>query len=498
MKVGIAHNSTLKAKIFFFVFVLMMAQQSFALVVSESKYFYNSNLPTCGWFGPSSWNQCKGKFEFPNGNIYIGEWSKGAREGIGQLRIVAIGTSDSSSIRTPEPSYYFGEFKDNKLNGHGVIILDSGARYEGDFANNVLIQQKVVYSKSRNISDFISHFPACTDDSPKNWNNCVGELTFPNGNTYIGEWRNGLREGFGQIRIVALGTSDTNNIRTPKPSYYIGQFLGNRLNGHGVIIFDSGEQIEGDFVNNIYSQSPKVIVTQDQPNNQKTPEQKKEKPTQEAPSKREPFPSGTGFFVANNGLIVTNWHVVEHANSLIVETYGKEFKQARLIGYDVRNDLAVLKVDTKSQHWLPIVKDSSSLPKGEEVIAVGFPRADLQGFEAKVTNGIISSLSGIENDPRTFQITVPVQPGNSGGPLVSRKGLVVGVVSSKLNAMAVIKETGSIPENVNYAIKSNYLLELLRSDSVRARIDTKGSMTDLSIPEVSERTEKATVLIWVN
>jgi S1-C subfamily serine protease len=121
----------------------------------------------------------------------------------------------------------------------------------------------------------------------------------------------------------------------------------------------------------------------------------------------------------------------------------------------------------------------------------------IQGTEPKITNGIINSLSGINDDPRMYQISVPVQPGNSGGALVTIDGLVVGVVTAKLSASNTLKTTGSLPENVNYAVKSNYLLELLRSHKVRAKVETRASGKELRLVDLAARVEKATGLIIV-
>ena len=95
------------------------------------------------------------------------------------------------------------------------------------------------------------------------------------------------------------------------------------------------------------------------------------------------------------------------------------------------------------------------------VATVGFPNIGLQGFAPKLAKGEIASLSGAGDDARYFQISVPVQPGNSGGALVDERGNVVGVVSAKLNASAALAMSGTLPENVNYAVKSSYLLSFL-------------------------------------
>jgi S1-C subfamily serine protease len=110
---------------------------------------------------------------------------------------------------------------------------------------------------------------------------------------------------------------------------------------------------------------------------------------------------------------------------------------------------------------------------GASVFTIGFPNAVVQGLEPKLTRGEISSLAGIADDPRAFQISVPVQPGNSGGALVNLRGNVVGVVVERLNDFRALSASGSLPQNVNYAIKSSYALGLLES-----------------IPEVSNRLKK--------
>src|SRR6266478_224338 len=86
---------------------------------------------------------------------------------------------------------------------------------------------------------------------------------------------------------------------------------------------------------------------------------------------------------------------------------------------------------------------------GESVVAVGFPLTGLLSSDPIVTTGIISALSGLRNDRRRIQITAPVQPGNSGGPLLGENGSVVGVVVGKLDALKMVKVTGDIPQNVN-------------------------------------------------
>jgi serine protease Do len=128
---------------------------------------------------------------------------------------------------------------------------------------------------------------------------------------------------------------------------------------------------------------------------------------------------------------------------------------------------------------------------------VGFPNIGLQGFAPKFARGEIGSLSGLEDDARYFQISVPVQPGNSGGALVDERGNVVGVVSGKLNPKATLYTSGSLPENVNYAVKSSFLLGFLESVPEVAAKLKEPNATDMKFDDVVEQAKEAAVLVLV-
>ena len=170
---------------------------------------------------------------------------------------------------------------------------------------------------------------------------------------------------------------------------------------------------------------------------------------------------GTGFFITSDGYFATNFHVVKDALSIKIRAHGNQVLQARLITADTVNDLAILKAEGRFQ---PLsVVNSRSVKAGTQVVTMGFPLVSIQGGEPKITDGIVNSISGAGNDTRLFQISVPLQAGNSGGPLVMRDGNVIGIVTAKLDAIQVLARTGDLPQNVNYSVKSNYLLELLSS-----------------------------------
>ncbi len=175
--------------------------------------------------------------------------------------------------------------------------------------------------------------------------------------------------------------------------------------------------------------------------------------------------TGSGFFVSAEGHFVTNHHVIDGATELRIRTPDGRIHRARLIKADPGTDLALLKVDMGQFRPLNITT-SVGIRRGESVYTLGFPQIQIQGLEPKLTEGSISSLSGMSDDPKTFQISNPIQPGNSGGPLFTEDGQIVGVVVSTLSTNYMQKTFGTTPQNVNYAIKSSLLMEFLAGHNI--------------------------------
>jgi S1-C subfamily serine protease/tetratricopeptide (TPR) repeat protein len=168
--------------------------------------------------------------------------------------------------------------------------------------------------------------------------------------------------------------------------------------------------------------------------------------------------AGTGFFVTDDGYFVTCEHVVRWATSFHVRSPSGSLP-ARLIKKDPTIDVAVLKVDGAFRA-LPVAAQPR-VKLGEAVFTVGFPNPVVQGVEPKLTRGEISSLAGARDNPRYYQISVPVQPGNSGGALLDECGNAVGVVTSRLDDVATYQASGALPQNVNYAVKGGLVYSFL-------------------------------------
>ncbi len=203
--------------------------------------------------------------------------------------------------------------------------------------------------------------------------------------------------------------------------------------------------------------------------------------------------SGTGFFITADGYFLTAHHVVEDAVKVQVLTSSGQHT-ARIVSVDTANDVALLKVDVTGVDALEM-KASRSVKTGQDVFTLGFPNIEFQGTEAKYTQGSISSLSGFWNDPRLFQISVAIQPGNSGGPLLDSDGRVVGIVTSKLDEIAVAQQTGSLTQNVNYSLKSSFAMSFLEAIPELEGKLIQAKTSGLSRTEIVEKCGKAVVMV---
>ncbi|MEX2579410.1 MAG: trypsin-like peptidase domain-containing protein [Verrucomicrobiales bacterium] len=185
---------------------------------------------------------------------------------------------------------------------------------------------------------------------------------------------------------------------------------------------------------------------------------------------------GTGFAISPKGYLVTCYHVVRNAERILIHT-PDGIQSAHVVALDPANDLAVLKVDNWRGKFLGL-SSPAEVKYGEEVVAAGFPDPAVMGKNPKISKGIVSSLSGIRDDPRYLQVSAPAQPGNSGGPLLSSTGRVVGVVAAGLNSRNRMEQGGYVPQSVNYAIKSELIGPILENASISTPVfgtRTKGS-----------------------
>lgn len=176
----------------------------------------------------------------------------------------------------------------------------------------------------------------------------------------------------------------------------------------------------------------------------------------------DPKQRGSGFFITEDGLFITNAHVVEDYTKIEVRT-GAGTKKATVLRVDKDKDLALLRVaEMNGATALRVATNSPSI--GTHVFTIGYPLVDLQGSQPKFTDGKVSSVAGAHDNPDDMQISVAVQPGNSGGPLADANGDVVGVVVASLDEFETVAVAGAIPQMVNYAVKATTLARFFREN----------------------------------
>ena len=348
---------------------------------------------------------------------------------------------------------FVGEWKYNKRNGQGTYTFN-GNKYVGEFK----------YGKA----------------------NGQGTYTFANGDKYVGEWKDDKANGQGTYthangnKYVGENKDDKANgqgtLTLANGDKYVGEFKDDKANGQGVkyaangSIIQSGIWANGEFIREANIEPVYPVVPD-----------KKQKNTPETAEGS----SGTAFRIAP-GQFVTNHHVVENCKTMVVG--GKQ--GGSVLEIDPKNDLALISVPNDSGETASIRTTRTVL--NEAVTAAGFP---LQGAFSgiAITNGTVSRLSGLQGDTGQIQISAPVQPGNSGGPLVDSAGNVIGVVSGKLNALKVADAIGDIPQNINFAIGGNILRAFLDAKGISYKEAGRGA--DLRGEQIAALASSFTVLV---
>ena len=203
--------------------------------------------------------------------------------------------------------------------------------------------------------------------------------------------------------------------------------------------------------------------------------------------------SGSGFLVSRRGIIATNFHVIDGAKRLFVTLPEIGMRlEADVLAVDKRNDLALVQIRNfpteKIAAKIPYYPQTTqNLQPGSKVFTIGYPLSTFLGNKPKFSDGSVSAITGPLDDPRLIQMNVSIQPGNSGGPLFSASGNLVGIVVASANARIFYEELGIFPQNINFAIKSDYLLSLLFSEKIRPDNEFESTATSLSMEELAER-----------
>lgn len=245
---------------------------------------------------------------------------------------------------------------------------------------------------------------------------------------------------------------------TASPTIYSGLFVDSGGARHGTaFVMTNKNLIEASVPTGPYRTSQKLFLLRMYPK------------SAEAAGTSRSSGTGTGFFIAPD-IVATNYHVVANAKDINLRI-GKVKLVAELVVQDRQNDLALLKVKYSGDAVADATLKSSiscasfaplDNPKpGQTVFVLGYPLSGMLGSDVTVSQGIINSVVGIKDDPTHIQISVPIQPGNSGSPLFNEQGQIVGIVTSMLSNRLLLQTQGVVPQNVNFAVKAAYLKTLL-------------------------------------
>jgi len=201
---------------------------------------------------------------------------------------------------------------------------------------------------------------------------------------------------------------------------------------------------------------------------------------------------GSGFFVSRDGHIATNRHVVSGCRSIRVGYPNGQYRNATLVAAARRDDLAILKTALASRAVASF--RAGSRPRlGDDVVIFGFPYFGVLAKSGNLATGNISALAGLANATSYYQVSAPMQPGNSGGPVIGASGNVIAIAQSKLNAIKIAKVTGDIPQNINFAIKGSVILEFLEANDVKYLTRVPGQ--PLKVSEIAASAKEFTVIV---
>ena len=464
---------------------------------------FASDLPAC----PSSgiFDNCFGSFTATGVGKYVGEWKNSEFHGQGTYTWL---TGDKyvggfkNGLMSGEGTYthasgdkYVGEWKAGKKEGRGIYNHVSGQRYIGEFKNDdkhglgiwsnakgqvYIGEQK--YDKRDGLGYFIwpdGKADLCTYKENKD-SNCFGtnvhdvapklKATF---NSFDNNTRQAVQsvlreEGFYKSSVDGRWGKNT----------FIG-IATYAVIRNKTIEFNRRDIVEGIF-NEIVQSGLAEEIEPSQNNNNSIANNRD-------PNEILNAASGTGFFISDEGHIVTNHHVINGCNEVKVHTQGKS-STASILAKDRINDLALLKVSQSPQHVFAL-SNEDPYPL-QDIIVAGFPFGDAVSSTLKFTTGVISSLAGIGNNYSEIQIDAAIQPGNSGGPILDNLGNIVGVAVSKLDVDKVYEDFGVIPENTNFGIKASVVKNLLQSNDVELK-----SPNTLELPknQLSKITTKGTL-----
>ena len=402
------------------------------------------------------WGDCqngRGLYKWNEGDSYEGQWKNGDMHGEGIYKY-----SDGNS--------YEGQFVNNDFHGFGVFRFATGdsIRIEGEWLDGDLIEGRQYFRDG-----------AFYNGQYKNsLRNGVGNYRYSDGSTFSGEFKDGDINGKGTITF-ADGERYVGESRTFDD--------GVRPNGLGVWYYSDGTKEEGMWIRGEFSYPTEVFLDD-------STRIVNEQQSLIDEDQIIPVSSGTAFAVTKVGHLVTNHHVIDGCRMVSLRFNGRDIP-VDVLNFDPINDLALLKISRPLKNPYPINTNNAELM--QEVYVAGYPFGDSLSNSVKITKGIVSSLTGLFNNFSNVQIDAALQPGNSGGPIFDNFGNIIGVAVAKVDLRLILENYGTIPENVNFGIKSSVLKDFLVSNNLRSL--PPPNLSDLSNSDLGKKATDSTYYI---
>ena len=450
----------------------------------------------------------QGTNTFGEGDKYVGEYRNGIRHGHGTYtsheghQYVGEFRNDKYNgnfvVTYPSGAKYIGQFKNGKKNGQGTIIFSDGRKKIGIWKNGEFEYAQKVKPPPTSAKSVIEYavrltgMERCTGYTY--WDNCVNvhQRSSGYGRIYIQYYvsnrhiktveiaANATIDSLPKYALVNLNpnrSSPPTRIAKPKPPKVVSSAptyanlsdprLCKKALNSSRTSWDRSRKYRA------YSNAAKrrgltikycrLVLGISKP---KPPVRMvKKKP------KLIPIGTGSGFSITNKGHILTNEHVVRGCKAVVVHLKQKKFKKAVILSKDKKNDLALLKANFTPETVFSISQKNAQ--ELDDVIVAGFPLSGTLSSTVKMTKGIVSSLAGIRNDYSRIQIDAAVQPGNSGGPIISSTGKVVAVAVEILKKEYFRKKSGIIPENTNFGVKATVARTFLEANDLVLPTSTK-------------------------
>ena len=202
--------------------------------------------------------------------------------------------------------------------------------------------------------------------------------------------------------------------------------------------------------------------------------------------------TGSGFYVSDQGHLLTNAHVVRECAAVRIPPE----VSVHVVARDESSDLALLEGPLNQIGTVAAFREGRGIRPGADVVVIGYPLPGVVASEANVTTGNVSALAGPGDDRRLFQMTAPVQPGSSGGPVLDAAGRVVGVTVSTLDALEIARAIGDIPQNVNFAVSAGTARAFLDSEGVPYETEPADNVLEADVIAAAARRFTVLVECW--